>query len=110
MATAETITPEIKNHDLPYGDGTNWMSFHVGTCVGWFGENDQSIDVFGIGNSCPGNGHFDAALEFMLNMCKDRNKDMVIEHFVNEGFMKHMIGKRGFSMLGNTSVIMRIRS
>lgn len=99
----------ITHMNLPYDEDSNWMSFNMGTCRGMFGITEHAYQIFGIGNSEPGNGHFDEVLGWFERNCARKNKDLVFEHFINEPFMTHLIEKRGYKPMSRTCVIKYIR-
>jgi hypothetical protein len=75
--------------------------FQVGTCGGqWLATQDEYV-IFAVANNLPGNGHFEDVLEWFYSSCQRDGKNLLIFEFLNTGFFKHLVNKRGFTPLGN---------
>jgi hypothetical protein len=82
-------------------DGRNWMLFRVGTCEGLWTSTEEAYEVLAIKNSQKGNGHFTDVLEWFENSCRRDNRDLKFMEVMNESFMKHLVSKQGFEVLGD---------
>lgn len=72
------------------------IRFTLGTCNGLYEDNSEFLNLFGIFNSEPGNGHFDDVLEWFEYMCKRDNKDFLITWLDNQNLRDHLLKKRSF--------------
>lgn len=101
-----------KNYEgvQPTGDKEDRIWFIVGTCRGMYIIDDSAYDLWAIGNSRPGNGHFDDVLQWFEFFCNRDNKDFIISRIENTKFRSHLIGKRGFAEHGPAGVIKKIKT
>jgi len=81
------------------------ICFKVGTCHGMYCVTEKTYDIIAIENDEKGNGHLQDVFEWFENSCKRDKKDLRVLEFMNEGFKKHLIEKRGFMPQGRNDVI-----
>ncbi len=69
-----------------------------------------SYKILAVINNSPGNGHLTDVLEWFERSCRrDKKSLMICEFFLNKGFKKHLIEKRGFENYGVDDVIKKFK-
>lgn len=106
------MTPFRSTHDLPLKEEGSWyrerawLHWRVGSCSGLWRPKNKSIEILSIVNEHPGNGHLTDVFEWFEHKARYEEKALVIkEFFMNPGFKKHLIKKRGFKPEGKDDVI-----
>jgi len=98
-------------HDLHF-EIAPWITpdfdrFRVGTCTGIWSSDEQYYSILGIDNSDKGNGHFEDVLQWFESSCKRDKKDFRILEVWNEDLKQHLITKRGFEAIPETSHVVK---
>lgn len=91
----------IEQENLSYDEHSNWMTFNIGTCCGYFGEDEFFTDIFMITNMNKGNGDFDLTVKWFEERCLNNGKKLLFSAIENKRLLKHLINKRGFTLIGN---------
>lgn len=109
-------------HNLPFEDAeweanvllkvvgnTNWLDdfnefrrFKVGTCYGLWASTDITFDILAIDNKEPHNGHLNDVFEWFEASCIRENKSLRVLEVWNQGFLLHLLNKRGFIQVPNS--------
>lgn len=96
-------------HNLPFEVAQYIMpdvlAYRVGTCTGIYSWDAKNYIIIGITNHEQNNGHLDDVFEWFENSCKRDKKNLMVAEIMNRRFMKHLIEKRGFTVLDEDNVI-----
>lgn len=98
-------------HNLPF-ESAPWLTphfirFRVGTCTGLWTSENKTYDILAIENAEPGNGHLNDVFEWFENSCKRDGKKLRVLEVWNKGFLKHLVEKRGFSLIEGTENVIK---
>lgn len=65
---------------MPFDEDSNWLSFHIGTCQGYFGETNDTCEIFTISNTIKGNGDFKKTLKWFEDKCELNGKTLMFTY------------------------------
>jgi hypothetical protein len=75
--------------------------FFVGTCNGIFDVNAEGVNIIGITNENPGNGHVDDVFEWFEYAAAGADTRLWVREIYNQRFKQRCLTKRGFIQSSN---------